>query len=67
MVRDGVVTAVAKEGPGIGGQIPVDNEDEAIINIDDERIIHIDDAELKKLLDRNSDKVQDRTIPTEFT
>merc|ERR1719510_2909590 len=54
-VRDGVVTAVAEEEPGVG----VDDEDATTVFASDEdRIIHIEDPEIRKLLERTD--VEDR-------
>ena len=60
-MRDGVVTAVSEEEPGVG----VDDEDATIVHASDaDRIIHVEDPEIRKLLERND--VEDRAIPTKF-
>ena len=60
-MRDGVVTAVSEEEPGVA----IDDEDATtIIAGDVDRIIWIDDPEITKLLERTD--VEDRGVPSEF-
>ena len=62
-VRDGVVTAVAGEGPADG---PIDDEDavEVFAKAEADRITYVDDPEIRKLLERAD--VDDRSIPKSF-
>ena len=61
-VRDGVVRAVAEEGPGDG---PIDDEDaQTVFAGEADRITYVDDPEIRKLLERTD--VEDRSIPKSF-
>ena len=60
-VRDGVVTAVAEEGPGVA----IDDEDaQTVFAGEADRITYVDDPEIRKLLERTD--VEDRSIPKSF-